>query len=79
LSQHYNVDLKQHSVDLAEDGVAMAEMILETKDLWDENDPWARCLLLLLIFFFLFLGFCAFIDSSLYIFLELDIGSSQMR
>ncbi|XP_078156909.1 preprotein translocase SecA family protein isoform X2 [Carex rostrata] len=39
---HYNVDLKQHSVDLTEEGVALAEMILETNDLWDENDPWAR-------------------------------------
>ncbi|KAJ4819063.1 Protein translocase subunit SecA [Rhynchospora pubera] len=39
---HYNVDLKQHSVDLTEEGVALAEMILETIDLWDEIDPWAR-------------------------------------
>ncbi|KAJ3671636.1 hypothetical protein LUZ60_007715 [Juncus effusus] len=41
---HYNVDLKQHSIDLTEEGVALAEMILQTDDLWDENAPWARFL-----------------------------------
>lgn len=41
-SKHYKVDLKQHSVDLTEEGVALAEMILETDDLWDEDNPWAR-------------------------------------
>lgn len=40
--QHYNVELKDNSVDLTEEGVALAEMVLETNDLWDENDPWAR-------------------------------------
>ncbi|PKU85076.1 Protein translocase subunit SECA2, chloroplastic [Dendrobium catenatum] len=39
---HYNVELKDNSVDLTEEGVALAEMVLETNDLWDENDPWAR-------------------------------------
>lgn len=28
---------------MTEEGVALAEMALETNDLWDENDPWARC------------------------------------
>ncbi|KAM7511113.1 hypothetical protein LguiB_009988 [Lonicera macranthoides] len=39
---HYNVELKENSVELTEDGIALAEMALETNDLWDENDPWAR-------------------------------------
>ncbi|KAK1323581.1 hypothetical protein QJS10_CPA02g00577 [Acorus calamus] len=39
---HYNAELKDNSVDLTEEGVALAEMALETNDLWDENDPWAR-------------------------------------
>uniref|UniRef100_A0A0E0MDD7 Protein translocase subunit SecA n=1 Tax=Oryza punctata TaxID=4537 RepID=A0A0E0MDD7_ORYPU len=39
---HYTVELKSNNVDLTEDGVTCAEMILETNDLWDENDPWAR-------------------------------------
>ncbi|WCJ44420.1 Protein translocase subunit SecA [Euphorbia peplus] len=39
---HYNVELKDNSVELTEDGIALAEMALETNDLWDENDPWAR-------------------------------------
>jgi preprotein translocase subunit SecA len=29
-------------VELTEEGILLAEMALETKDLWDENDPWAR-------------------------------------
>ncbi|XP_058089861.1 protein translocase subunit SECA2, chloroplastic isoform X1 [Magnolia sinica] len=39
---HYNVELKDNSVEMTEEGVALAEMALETNDLWDENDPWAR-------------------------------------
>ncbi|OMO50370.1 Protein translocase subunit SecA [Corchorus capsularis] len=39
---HYNVELKDNSVELTEDGIALAELALETNDLWDENDPWAR-------------------------------------
>lgn len=39
---HYTVELKGNNVDLTEDGVAHAEIILGTDDLWDENDPWAR-------------------------------------
>ncbi|XP_020590015.1 protein translocase subunit SECA2, chloroplastic isoform X2 [Phalaenopsis equestris] len=42
---HYNVELKDNSVDLTEEGVALSEMVLETNDLWDENDPWARFLM----------------------------------
>ncbi|XP_008781674.2 protein translocase subunit SECA2, chloroplastic isoform X2 [Phoenix dactylifera] len=42
---HYNVELKDNSVNLTEEGVALAEMVLETDDLWDENDPWARFLI----------------------------------
>ncbi|CAI9269558.1 unnamed protein product [Lactuca saligna] len=33
--------LKDNSVELTEEGIALAEMALETKDLWDGNDPWA--------------------------------------
>ncbi|KAK6938361.1 SecA, preprotein cross-linking domain [Dillenia turbinata] len=40
--QHYSVELKDNSVELTEEGIALAETALETKDLWDENDPWAR-------------------------------------
>lgn len=39
---HYNVELKDNSVELTEEGISLAELALETKDLWDENDPWAR-------------------------------------
>ncbi|XP_074562158.1 protein translocase subunit SECA2, chloroplastic [Curcuma longa] len=39
---HYNIELKDNSVDLTEEGVALAEMALETNDLWDDKDPWAR-------------------------------------
>ncbi|KAF5955009.1 hypothetical protein HYC85_007865 [Camellia sinensis] len=40
--EHYTVELKDNSVELTEEGIALAEMALETHDLWDENDPWAR-------------------------------------
>ncbi|KAK3026889.1 hypothetical protein RJ639_041358 [Escallonia herrerae] len=39
---HYNAELKDNSVELTEEGIVLAEMALETNDLWDENDPWAR-------------------------------------
>ncbi|XP_057974090.1 protein translocase subunit SECA2, chloroplastic isoform X1 [Malania oleifera] len=39
---HYSVELKDNSVELTEEGIALAESALETNDLWDENDPWAR-------------------------------------
>jgi preprotein translocase subunit SecA len=39
---HYKVDFKDKNVELTEEGVAAAELALETEDLWDENDPWAR-------------------------------------
>lgn len=39
---HYNVELKDNSVELTEEGISLAEMALETNDLWDESDPWAR-------------------------------------
>ncbi|KAL6868239.1 hypothetical protein ACP4OV_015084 [Aristida adscensionis] len=39
---HYTVELKGNNIDLTEDGVRHAEIILGTDDLWDENDPWAR-------------------------------------
>ncbi|MQL82073.1 hypothetical protein Taro_014520 [Colocasia esculenta] len=41
-NKHYSVELKDNSVELSEEGVTLAEMVLETNDLWDENDPWAR-------------------------------------
>lgn len=31
-------------MELTEEGISLAEMALETSDLWDENDPWARYL-----------------------------------
>lgn len=40
--RHYDVELKDNSVKLTEEGIALAEMALETSDLWDETDPWAR-------------------------------------
>ncbi|KAL2339739.1 hypothetical protein Fmac_007679 [Flemingia macrophylla] len=39
---HYKTELKDNSVELTDEGIALAEMALETNDLWDENDPWAR-------------------------------------
>ncbi|XP_078434068.1 preprotein translocase SecA family protein isoform X2 [Wolffia australiana] len=42
LGTHYNAELKDNSVELTEEGVSLAEMVLETNDLWDENDHWAR-------------------------------------
>ncbi|XP_074280188.1 protein translocase subunit SECA2, chloroplastic [Silene latifolia] len=42
---HYNTELKDNSVELTEEGIYLAEMALETNDLWDENDPWARFVL----------------------------------
>ncbi|KAL7086182.1 hypothetical protein ACP275_14G323700 [Erythranthe tilingii] len=42
---HYKVELKDNSVELTEEGIVLAEMALETNDLWDENDPWARFVL----------------------------------
>ena len=36
------MELKDNSVELTEEGIALAEMALETNDLWDESDPWAR-------------------------------------
>uniref|UniRef100_A0A803L783 chloroplast protein-transporting ATPase n=1 Tax=Chenopodium quinoa TaxID=63459 RepID=A0A803L783_CHEQI len=39
---HYNVELKDNSVELTEEGISLAELALETNDLWDEDDPWAR-------------------------------------
>ncbi|KAL3641737.1 Protein translocase subunit SA2, chloroplastic [Castilleja foliolosa] len=39
---HYSVELKDNSVELTEEGILLSEMALETNDLWDESDPWAR-------------------------------------
>ncbi|XP_056161097.1 protein translocase subunit SECA2, chloroplastic isoform X2 [Syzygium oleosum] len=39
---HYKVELKDNSVELTEEGIELAEFALETNDLWDEKDPWAR-------------------------------------
>uniref|UniRef100_A0A2N9J7D8 chloroplast protein-transporting ATPase n=1 Tax=Fagus sylvatica TaxID=28930 RepID=A0A2N9J7D8_FAGSY len=41
-NKHYNVELKDNLVELTEEGIELAEMALETNDLWDENGPWAR-------------------------------------
>lgn len=37
------MELKDNSADLTEEGLALAEMVLKADDLWDENNPWARC------------------------------------
>jgi hypothetical protein len=57
---HYKVDFKDKNVELTEEGVAAAELALETEDLWDENDPWARsvCLALCTSFWKFSLQFC---------------------
>jgi hypothetical protein len=54
------VDFKDKNVELTEEGVAAAELALETEDLWDENDPWARsvCLALCTSFWKFSLQFC---------------------
>lgn len=39
---HYKVNIKEKNVDLTEEGVAAAELALDTQDLWDDKDPWAR-------------------------------------
>lgn len=39
---HYKVNIKEKSLDLTEEGVAAAELALDTQDLWDDKDPWAR-------------------------------------
>ncbi|BBN12286.1 preprotein translocase subunit SecA [Marchantia polymorpha subsp. ruderalis] len=39
---HYKVDWKDKNTELTEEGVAAAELALDTEDLWDERDPWAR-------------------------------------
>lgn len=36
------MELKSNSVELTEEGISLAELALETNDLWDEKDPWAR-------------------------------------
>lgn len=56
--QHYTIELKGNNIDLTEDGVAHAEIILGTDDLWDENDPWARCCSL-----FFFYVICTFLSD----------------
>lgn len=60
--QHYNVELKDNSVDLTEEGVALAEMVLETNDLWDENDPWARFIQIINLNLFMFLVSYALVE-----------------
>lgn len=39
---HYKVDMKDKNVELTEEGVVAAELALDTQDLWDDKDPWAR-------------------------------------
>lgn len=41
------MELKDKSVELTEGGIVLAEMALDTNDLWDENDPWARWILII--------------------------------
>lgn len=54
------MELKDNSVELTEEGITLAEMALETNDLWDENDPWARQVSVFLLVP-LFFGFNRFI------------------
>ncbi|KAL6503477.1 Protein translocase subunit SA2, chloroplastic [Orobanche gracilis] len=42
---HYTVELRDNSVELTEEGIQLSETALDTHDLWDENDPWARFVL----------------------------------
>lgn len=59
------MELKDNSVELTEEGIALAEWALQTKDLWDEKDPWARFnKILYLVSFSLFLQSKAFILNS---------------
>lgn len=66
LLQHYTIELKGNNIDLTEDGVAHAEIILGTDDLWDEDDPWARCSsLFLLCNMYIFIWLQSFLYVSL--------------
>lgn len=56
------MELKDNSVDLTEEGVALAEMVLETNDLWDENDPWARFIQIINLNLFMFLVSYALVE-----------------
>lgn len=40
--EHYEVDEKARNVLLSDEGFAEAEQLLEVKDLYDPNDPWAH-------------------------------------
>ncbi|EFJ32795.1 hypothetical protein SELMODRAFT_85961, partial [Selaginella moellendorffii] len=42
VDRHYTVQQKQKTVELTEEGVAMAELALGIENLWDGKDPWAR-------------------------------------
>lgn len=48
------MELKDNSVELTEEGIILAETALETNDLWDENDPWARQVIKLVIRLYIF-------------------------
>ena len=38
----YKIDMKDKNVKLTEEGEVAAELALDTQDLWDDKDPWAR-------------------------------------
>ncbi len=40
--EHYEVDEKARNVLLSDEGFAQAELLLQVKDLYDPNDPWAH-------------------------------------
>ncbi len=40
--EHYEVDEKARNVLLSDEGFAQAEQLLQVKDLYDPNDPWAH-------------------------------------
>ncbi|KAH7421179.1 hypothetical protein KP509_13G044200 [Ceratopteris richardii] len=41
-NQHYTTQFMEKSVELTEEGIMAAELALDTDDLWNEKDPWAR-------------------------------------
>lgn len=58
-------------MELTEDGVALAEMALETNDLWDENDPWARYVFWYMFFTIEYLNLAS--HQFYYLFLSFNI------
>ena len=45
----------EKNVELTEEGIAAAELALDTDDLWSEKDPWARHAIF--YFYWIYLGY----------------------